>query len=176
MDTRQDTIFGDSSESQISFGIDDGSGLRVVSAKFNSEKKFDWDIFDGFDSLRVLTYSVSVDAILRMLDKYAFTTFECVFGYEGIIRDMKDILAFQKTVVGEYSRRNHGPQRRTAHTNSRESTCRTSPLQSLEKVHSPRKALPAIQFGWPKTSNNRIRQPLGTGIFRRPTRDTGHVR
>jgi len=84
MDTQQNRLFGDASESQMSFGIDDGSGLRVVSAKFNSEKKFDWDVFDGFDSLRVLTYSVSVDAILRMLDKYAFTTFECVFGYEGI--------------------------------------------------------------------------------------------
>ena len=72
----------------------------MVNAKFNSEKKFDWDVFEGFDTLRVLTYSVSVDAIVRMLDKYAFTTFECVFGYEGIIRDMKDIIAFQKTVVG----------------------------------------------------------------------------
>ena len=101
MDTRQDTIFGDPGESQMSFGMDDGSGLRVVSAKFNSEKKFDWDVFNGFDTLRVLTYSVSVDAIVRMLDQYAFTTFECVFGYEGIIRDMKDILAFQKTVVGD---------------------------------------------------------------------------
>ena len=100
MDTEQGMIFGDASESQMSFGIDDRSGLRVVSAKFNSEQKFDWDVFDGFDTLRVLTYSVSVDAILRMLDKYAFTTFECVFCYEGIIRDMKDILAFQKTVVG----------------------------------------------------------------------------
>ncbi len=100
MDTEQGMIFGDASESQMSFGMDDGSGLRVVSAKFNSEKKFDWDVFNGFDTLRVLTYSVSVDAIVRMLDKYAFTTFECVFGYEGIIRDMKDILAFQKTVVG----------------------------------------------------------------------------
>ena len=97
MDNQQDMIFGDASESQMSFGIDDRSGLRVVSAKFNSEKKFDWDVFDGFDTLRVLTYSVSVDAIVRMLDKYAFKTFECVFGYEGIIRDMKDILAFQKT-------------------------------------------------------------------------------
>ena len=84
MDTQQGMIFGDASESQMSFGMDDGSGLRVVSAKFNSEKKFDWDVFDGFDTLRVLTYSVSVDAIIRMLDKYSFTTFECVFGYEGI--------------------------------------------------------------------------------------------
>jgi phosphatidylserine/phosphatidylglycerophosphate/cardiolipin synthase-like enzyme len=49
----------------------------------------------------VLTYSVSINAIVRMLDKYSFTTFECVFGYEGALRDIKDILAFQKVVVGD---------------------------------------------------------------------------
>lgn len=88
-------------EIQAGFGLDDGAGLRVVSARFLDEQKFDWDIFDGYDSLRVLTYSASINAIVRMLDKYSFTTFECVFGYEGILRDIKDILAFQKVVVGD---------------------------------------------------------------------------
>jgi hypothetical protein len=36
-----------------------------------------------------------------MLDKYSFTNFECIFGYLGVLRDIKDILSFQKVVVGD---------------------------------------------------------------------------
>ena len=81
--------------------MDDGGGLRVVDARFVSERQFDWDLFAGYDHLQVLTYSASVNAIVRMLDQYAFSTFECVFGYEGTLRDIKNILAFQKVVVGD---------------------------------------------------------------------------
>ena len=88
-------------EIQAGFGLDDGAGLRVVSARFLDEQKFNWDLFNGYDSLRVLTYSASINAIVRMLDKYSFTKFECVFGFEGALRDIKDILAFQKVVVGD---------------------------------------------------------------------------
>ena len=88
-------------EIQAGLGLDDGTGLRVVSAKFLKEQKFDWDVFDGYDSLRVLTYSASINAIVRMLDEFSFTKFECIFGYEGTLRDIKEILAFQKVVVGD---------------------------------------------------------------------------
>ena len=91
-------------EVQTGLGLDDGAGLRVVSARFLNEQKFNWDLFDGYDSLRVLTYSASISAIIRMLDKYSFTRFECIFGYEGILRDIKDILAFQKVAVGDTRR------------------------------------------------------------------------
>jgi len=95
-------LFGDTSndnEVQTGLRLDDGSGLRVVSARFLEEQTFDWDLFDGYDTLRVLTYSASIKAIIRMLENYSFTEFECVFGYEGVLGDMKDILAFQKVVV-----------------------------------------------------------------------------
>ena len=36
-----------------------------------------------------------------MLDNYSFDTFECVFGYEGTLREIRSILAFQKVVVGD---------------------------------------------------------------------------
>ena len=88
-------------ELQGGLSLDDGSGLRVVSAKFIDEEKFDWTLFDGYENLRVLTYSASVNAIVRMLDKYSFTNFECVFGYQGVLHDIKDILSFQKVVVGD---------------------------------------------------------------------------
>ena len=89
------------SELQPSLKLDDGSGLRVVNAKFVGEQQFDWDLFDGYDKLRVLTYSASVNAIVRMLEGYSFSAFECVFGYEGTLRDIKNILAFQKVVIGD---------------------------------------------------------------------------
>jgi len=97
-------LFGQSDEMhkvQTGFDLDDGAGLRVVSARFLDEQKFNWNLFDGYDCLRVLTYSASIGAIVRMLDNYSFATFECVFGYEGILHDIKDVLAFQKVVVGD---------------------------------------------------------------------------
>ena len=86
---------------QAALALDDRTGLRVVNATFLDEKKFDWDLFRGFQELRILTYSASVNAIIRMLDDYSFKTFECVFGCEGTLNDIKNILAFQKVVVGD---------------------------------------------------------------------------
>ena len=81
--------------------LDDGSGLRVVRASFLGEQKFEWDLFEGLESLRVLTYSASVRTIVRMLDQFSFDTFECVFGCEATLRDIKTILAFQQVVIGD---------------------------------------------------------------------------
>ena len=88
-------------ESQSALRLDDGGGLRVVNARFVDEQQFDWDLFSGYERMRVLTYSASVNAIVRMLDQYSFSTFECVFGCEGTLREIKSILAFQKLVVGD---------------------------------------------------------------------------
>ncbi len=81
--------------------LDDGTGLRVVGARFLDEGKFDWELFRGYDTLRVLTYSASIGAIVRMLDDHGFEHFECVFGCEGTLRDIKEIVAFQKLVVSD---------------------------------------------------------------------------
>ena len=88
-------------ESQPSFALDDGTGLRVVRASFDGEQKFDWNLFRGYEKLRVLTYSASINAIVRMLDQYSFDSFECVFGCETTLREIKTILAFQQVVVGD---------------------------------------------------------------------------
>ena len=86
---------------QGGFALDDGGGLRVVNARVVSERKFDWDLFRGYDVIRVLTYSASIPAIVRMLDDCDFARFECVFGCESTLRDIKDILAFQQVAVGD---------------------------------------------------------------------------
>jgi len=82
-------------------GLDDGAGLRVVRARFVDEEKFDWSLFEGYESLRVLTYSASSSAVVRMLDDFTFESFECVFGSEGVLGNFLDVLAFQKVVTGQ---------------------------------------------------------------------------
>ncbi len=85
----------------LSLNMDDGTGLRVARARFESESKFAWSFFDGFDKIRILTYSAGVGAIVRLLDKHDFRDFECVFGCEGTLRTLKDIMAFQQVAIGD---------------------------------------------------------------------------
>ena len=58
-------------------------GLKVVTAQFKEVEPFSWNLFDGFERMRVLTYSASAPMIVKMLDRHSFEFFECVFGYEG---------------------------------------------------------------------------------------------
>ena len=85
----------------LGFEIDDGTGLRVARARFESESRFSWSMFDGYDRIRVLTYSAGVGAIVRLLDKHGFSDFECVFGCESTLRTLKDIMAFQQVAIGD---------------------------------------------------------------------------
>ena len=85
----------------LGFDIDDGTGLRVASARFESESKFSWALFDGYDRIRILTYSAGVSAIVRLLDRHGFSDFECVFGCESTLRTLKDIMAFQQVAIGD---------------------------------------------------------------------------
>ena len=95
------TLGGPRPGEPLGFDIDDGSGLRVARARFESESKFAWSLFDGFDRIRVLTYSAVVSAIVRLLDSHAFSDFECVFGCENTLRTLRDIMAFQQVAIGD---------------------------------------------------------------------------
>lgn len=81
--------------------LDDGSGLRVVGAEFSSEDKFDWSLFDGYDEIRILTYSAGIGAIVKLLDKHGFEYFECVFGSEKTLNSLQTVMAFQQVAVGD---------------------------------------------------------------------------
>ena len=88
-------------EETLGFDIDDGTGLRVARARFESDSKFAWSLFDGYDRIRILTYSAGVSAIVRLLDKHSFRDFECVFGCESTLSTLKDIMAFQQVAIGD---------------------------------------------------------------------------
>ena len=91
----------DASEGQSALNLDDGGGLRVVDAKFVSDAKFSWPLFDGYDKIRILTYSAGISAIVRLLDEHDFTDFECVFGCESTLHTFKDIMAFQQVAISD---------------------------------------------------------------------------
>lgn len=74
----------------------DHNSLHVVYARFERAEPFSFDLFVGFTSLRVLTYSASVGMIFRLLNQ--FEQLECIFGYEGVIQDFTTILGFQKAL------------------------------------------------------------------------------
>ena len=76
-------------------------GLQVVNAQFRGVERFSWSIFDGFDRMRVLTYSVSTPMIVRMLDTFSLQRFECVFGYEGGLGRFADVIAFQQFLINQ---------------------------------------------------------------------------
>ncbi|MCY4114504.1 MAG: phospholipase D family protein [Chloroflexi bacterium] len=92
---------GPGPEQTLSFDLDDGTGLRVARARFQSETKFSWSIFDGYDRIRILTYSAGTSAIVRLLDEHSFSDFECVFGCENILHTLRDVLAFQQVAIGD---------------------------------------------------------------------------
>ena len=88
-------------EQTLSLELDDGTGLRVARARFRSETKFSWALFDGYDRIRILTYSAGASAIVRLLDEHSFSDFECVFGCVNVLHSLRDVMAFQQVVIGD---------------------------------------------------------------------------
>ena len=101
----------------LGFDIDDGTGLRVAHVRFESEAKFSWSLFDGYDRIRILTYSAGVSAIVRLLDKHEFSDFECVFGCEGTLRTLKASWLISRSLLGTL-----GLQSRTCQTSGMSSS------------------------------------------------------
>ena len=74
-------------------------GLDVVYARAEGVKRFSMSFFDGFSSMRALTYTPSIPMVLELLKDFDYERFECIFGHNGILnRDAADILAFQSIV------------------------------------------------------------------------------
>ena len=74
-------------------------GLDVVYARAEGVERFSMSFFDGFSSMRALTYTPSIPMVLELLKDFDYERFECIFGHNGILnRDAADILAFQSIV------------------------------------------------------------------------------
>ena len=82
-------------EAQRDLGLSEDK-LKVVRARYTDSEPFSMQLFEGYESLRVLTYSVSIPMTVRMLN--LFEQVECVFGFEGILHSFGTVIAAQKVL------------------------------------------------------------------------------
>lgn len=89
----QNTLALNDPESRLS-----AERLTAVYAKTEDVRPFDFDeTFGGFRRLRVVTFSWSVQMLLRLATNYSFESLECVFGSGRVMpRSAEDVIAFQK--------------------------------------------------------------------------------
>ena len=97
MSNTKPSLFADAP--QITLPMDEVGGLQLVHARFERSEPFSWEMFAGYDSLRVVTYSVSISAIVRMLSEFSFHQLDCVFGSERLLGSMQTVIAFQTLVT-----------------------------------------------------------------------------
>lgn len=84
---------------QQSLGVDDGLGVRVVRSTFGGHQKFSWDLFHGFESCRVLTYSIDLRAVMRIYGRIGIPKIECVIGTRVTLDGLEKVLAAQQAVI-----------------------------------------------------------------------------
>ena len=87
---------GDIRSLQTGLDFDDGTGLRVVSAKFLDEQRFDWSLFDDYESLRVLTYSARLMLQQRLCSMLILVLNVCM---HGVLMMSSKVLKFIKNVT-----------------------------------------------------------------------------
>ena len=87
------------SDSQTPLPLTAIGGLDLVHAHFERSEAFSWELFAEYDSLRVVTYSVSIPALLRMISEFSFCHLDCVFGSERLLGSLQDVIAFQQVAI-----------------------------------------------------------------------------
>jgi len=91
---RQQGLAFDDADSRTRSGV-----LNVVRAQADTVTPFDKSLFEGFSSMKALTYTSSIPMIVGLLKDHDFDNFECVFGHNGILsREAEEILGFQAVV------------------------------------------------------------------------------
>ena len=76
--------------------------LTVLHARAASATTFGPHYFEGFRTLRALTYTSSIPMVELLLDEHDYDEFECIFGHPGILPpEAEDMLAFQAVVRDE---------------------------------------------------------------------------
>ena len=82
-----------------SLGLDDGTGVRVARSSFHGDLKFSWDLFWGFRSCRVLTYSIDLATVRRLVTELGVSEVECVIGTVATIDRVEKVLAVQQAAM-----------------------------------------------------------------------------
>ena len=82
-----------------SLGLDDGTGVRVARSSFRGDLKFSWDLFRGFRSCRVLTYSIDLATVRRLVAELGVSELECVIGTVATIDRVEKVLAVQQAAM-----------------------------------------------------------------------------
>ena len=80
-----DGVMAEQDGGQQCLGVDDGVGVRVVRSTFGGHQQFSWGLFGGFESCRVLTYSIDLRAVMRLFDPIGIPEVECVVGTQATI-------------------------------------------------------------------------------------------
>lgn len=75
------------------------TNLAIVELAFNSVKSMTWEeLFSGFDKLRAITFSSSVDFMSELIE--SFSDAEIIFGNEGVLSfRLEEIISFQKETI-----------------------------------------------------------------------------
>ena len=82
-----------------SLDLDDGRGVRVAHSSFHGHQRFSWDLFRGFESCRVLTYSIDLRTVRRLFADLGVAKIECVIGTLATIDRIEKILAAQQAAI-----------------------------------------------------------------------------
>ena len=84
---------------QTGLTLDDGTGLRVAQSRFVGDQRFTWKLFAGFTSCRILTYSVDLRTVNRLIVDFDFDEIECIIGTTATINRIEKVLAAQHAAM-----------------------------------------------------------------------------
>jgi hypothetical protein len=75
------------------------NALNVVKMEYVGAECLTWqELFEGFDDLKVITYSSGISFIHQLLKN--FKTAEIIFGFEGVISDsLQSVMAYQSKLI-----------------------------------------------------------------------------
>lgn len=82
-----------------SLDLDDGTGVRVARSSFHGDLQSSWDLFRGFGSCRVLTYSIDLATVRRLVADLGVSELECVIGTVATIDRVEKVLAVQQAAM-----------------------------------------------------------------------------
>ncbi len=85
---------------QTPLPVDDIGGLQLVHARFERSEPFSWELFAGYNSLRIVTCSASIPAIVCMLSDFSFPQLDCGFESEWL-GSLQTVIAFQTLATAQ---------------------------------------------------------------------------